>query len=284
VLIHDRSSTSVSVRVHPCSVFIRVHPWLVFLRGFKLSVALALAISTPACVKHIAAPAPVTGDPHAAWARVLSRQVSAGGTIDFAAVARDKADLEAHVAWAARNGPRSTPARFSAREDQLAYYINAYNALAMYNVVVNTVRPKDKIRFFYLTTFAIDGRRMSLYNLENRVIRPLGEPRVHFALNCMVRGCPRLPQVPFTAADLDAELEAATRLFLNEGRNVRVDSARRTVWLSSILKWYEADFLLQAPSLLAYVNRYRDEPVPEDFAVRAIPYDWNLNQSRGCLG
>jgi hypothetical protein len=103
---------------------------------------------------------------------------------------------------------------------------------------------------------------------------------VHFALNCMVRSCPRLPQAAFSADQLEAQLEAAAREFLNDPRNVRVDSAAREVWLSSILDFYTEDFAADGKhrSLIEYVNRYRDEPVDPGMTVKFIPYDWTLNR------
>ena len=109
------------------------------------------------------------------------------------------------------------------------------------------------------------------------MIRPLNEERVHFALNCMAVSCPRLPRTPFTAAGLDAELDAAARLFFAEPRNLQVDPVRRVVRLSSILDFYPEDFLRKAPSLIAYANRYRADPVPLDHNVEFIPYDWTVN-------
>jgi hypothetical protein len=94
----------------------------------------------------------------------------------------------------------------------------------------------------------------------------------------MVRGCPRLPRQPFEAARLDAELDREARRFLNEERNVRVDPAARTVHLSSILKWYESDFLAVRPTLIEYVNQYREVPIGADYDVEFLPYDWTLNQ------
>ncbi len=215
----------------------------------------------------------------AAWARVLERHVTPSGSIDFEAIRKAPADLDTFVAWVAKVGPRSTPARFSDPASRLAYYLDGYNALAMWNVVHGRWRPVQKIRFFYLTQLELDGDAISLYSLENDVIRPLGDPRVHFALNCMVRGCPRLPREPWSPERLDAQLDAAARLFASEPRNVELLEEERVVRLSSIFDFYTADFLAQAPSLLAYVNRYRAERIPEDYEVEFIPYDWTVNQS-----
>lgn len=217
-------------------------------------------------------------DPHAAWTRVLRRFVDADGRIDFAAMGRDSADLDTYVAWVAECDPASRPAAFVSDADRLAYHLNTYNALAMYNVLHAGVLPEATADFFYFRELMIGGRWISLYHYENEVIRPLGEERVHFGLNCMVRACPRLPQTPFTAASLDAQLDAAAREFFNKDLHVEVRPGERKVRFSQILEFYTDDFLAAAPSLIAYCNRYRDAPVPADYTVEFIPYDWTLNQ------
>lgn len=213
-----------------------------------------------------------------AWARVLDRHVADGGQVDFIRLRQNPRELAAYVAWVATHGPRSTPALFPADQSRLAYYLNAYNAVAMHHVVASTDRPQDRVTFFLRRRFVIDGEPMSLYAFETDVIRPLGDPRVHFALNCMVRSCPRLPRVPFVAEHLDDQLEAEARRFLTDPRNVQLDPPLGTVRLNAILEFYTRDFLARAPSLIAYVNRYRDEKIPDGYRVRFTPYDWTLNQ------
>ena len=55
---------------------------------------------------------------------------------------------------------------------------------------------------------------ISLYDYENKVIRPVGDPRVHFVLNCMVVDFPRLPDKPFARDMLDSQLNEASFEFL----------------------------------------------------------------------
>ena len=249
-----------------------------------LTPALALAtmaVGLAACATLLQVPSSAgqtADDPQAAWNRVLRGHVLDDGGIDFVGIRRDPEDLEAFVAWVATHGPRTTPELFPTEAARLAYYLNAYNALAMYQVVTTPHRPEQRVRFFLLTTVVLDGQRTSLYRLENAAIRPLGDPRVHFALNCMVRGCPRLPREPFDPSRLNAQLEREARRFLNEPRNIQVDPPVGVVRVTSILRFYREDFLAKAPSLVAYANRYRTEPIPEDYAVRFIPYDWILHQ------
>lgn len=217
-------------------------------------------------------------DPAAAWERVLNQHVDDEGRIDFVAMERDEADLDVFVASLAMADPQSHPDRFGSRADVLAFHLNAYNALAMYNVLHAGVLPVDTAKFFYFRELTLGGREISLYAYENDVIRPLGEERVHFALNCMVRACPRLPRRPFLAATLEQQLDAAAREFFNKPLHVVVDDSNRTVRFSQILEFYTGDFLAKAPSLIAYANRYRTDPIPGDYKVVFTPYDWTLNQ------
>jgi hypothetical protein len=218
--------------------------------------------------------------PEKAWASVLSRFVDEKGRIDFAGMAKDPHDLEVYVAWLAKVSPVSRPDLFPTQDSRLAFYINAYNALAMYDTIRSGM-PRDvnavKVRFFYKNRFQLGGSDISLYDLENKVIRPMGDPRVHTALNCMARGCPRLPREPFRADMLDPELEATSQYFFNEERNVKPEPGKQTVRLSQILQFYTEDFVKKAPSLVAFVNKYRQEKVPEGWKVEFIPYDWQLN-------
>lgn len=219
-------------------------------------------------------------DALAHWARVLRVFVNDQGEVDFHGLTQTPADLNAFVDYIAKVSPDSAPALFPAREAKLAYHINAYNALAMYNVIDSGI-PKSlsgftKIRFFGFRKFPIGGRTMSLYTYENEVIRPLGDERVHFALNCMSVGCPQLPRVPFTANELNDQLDREARRFFAEPRNLQLVPERKIVRLSEILKFYTEDFLRKSPSLIAYVNRYAPEKIPEDYKVEFIDYDWTV--------
>ncbi len=243
-----------------------------------------ISIATPVPALDAATKGLSVGEWEALWTKVLTRHVDDAGRVDFSALRGDHADLDRVVAFVVAADPVSQPQRFPDRQSRLAFYINAYNALAMHGVIAAGVPESlgglTKLTFFYLRTFTVSGRSISLYKFENDVIRPLGEERVHFALNCMVVSCPRLPRVAFSAAGLDEQLDAAARAFIGDTRNVWVDHARREVWLSAIFDFYTQDFLAHAPSLIAYVNRYRAAPVPSDFKVRFLEYHWTVNHRK----
>lgn len=220
----------------------------------------------------------------ASWGRVLDRFVDDAGRVDFGALAGDRADLDRYVAWAGRNGPNNRPDLFVGRADEIAYHLNTYNALAMHSVldvgVPRSLSEYGLFWFFWLHWITVGSESMSLYGYEKAFIRTLGEARVHFALNCMAAGCPRLPRRPFRAATLDADLDREARKFLNEARNVQIIPERRVVRLSAIFDFFPEDFLAKAPSVVAYVNRYREPDIPSDYAVEFIPYDWTVAARR----
>jgi hypothetical protein len=243
-----------------------------------------VSIATPAPAVDTATGAWSVNEWEAAWTKVLSRVVDDLGRIDFDSLRRSHADLDRVVAFVASVDPASQPQRFPDKSSRLAFRINAYNALAMYGVVQAGVPESlgglNKLTFFYLRTFTVGGKSISLHKLENDAIRPLGEERIHFALNCMVVSCPRLPRLAFSAAALDGQLDTAAREFIGATRNVWIDHSKREVWLSAIFDFYTEDFLARAPSLIAYVNRYRSAQIPADFKVRFLEYNWTVNHRK----
>ena len=244
-------------------------------------VALALLAG---CATNLPAPRGPSAGPlvtEAAWARVLARHVDERGRIDFAGIAAAPEDLDSYVSYVGSVSPISRPDAFPTREAKLAYYLNAYNALAMYGIVQSGIPEslaKMKFRFFYRNRFVMGGERISLYQLENSIVRKMGDPRIHFALNCMVRGCPRLPREPFEAAKLDAQLDQGARLFFSEDRNVDLRPNAKAVRFNEILRFYTKDFLADSPSLIAYANQCRVERIPLEWKVEFIPYDWTVNR------
>ncbi len=216
-----------------------------------------------------------------AWSRVLKQHVDDQGRVDFAAVAANRNDLDRFVAFIFAAAPNNRPDLFRGLQDVLAFHINAYNALAMYNVIDSGIPASlaglRKVQFFVIKKVTIGAKPISLYDYENDVIRKLNDPRIHFALNCMVVGCPRLPRELFMGAGLNEQLDAATRLFFSEPRNLVVDPQRKVIRVSEILKFYTEDFLPQESTLARYIARYRDVPEADSYAVEFIPYDWTIN-------
>ena len=219
------------------------------------------------------------------WQRVLSTHVDKVGRTDFAALAEDTRLLRNYVDAVSDYGPTTAPGDFDSRDAVLAYHANTYNALAMYGVIEEGIPDAfdsffKRAGFFKFRGVQIDGEKTNLYDYENKVIRPLDEPRMHFALNCMVRDCPRLPQTAFRAEILDEQLEAATLEFINSAKYVQVDAQKGQIRVSAIFDFYTKDFVAsgKARDLPLYINRYREAPLPADYKVRYLRYDWTINR------
>ncbi len=217
------------------------------------------------------------------WEALLRARVDSHGRVDFAGIQANPQPLAAVAGALANAGPRSTPGAVPEGATRIAFYINAYNALAMQGIVERGVPQAlgliDRFAFFGRTQFPFDGGSTALKSLEDNVIRPLGEERVHFALNCMVVACPRLPQEAFRAARLEAQLQAARVEFCDSPYHVRPQPADNTVFLSTIFRFYTADFVpAKAPDLTSYVNRTRTTPVPANLRVSFLDYDWTVNR------
>ncbi len=261
-------------------------------RQLLLTAALLpMVAGLSACGSLVRAPVPGglqvrdLGDMLHNWSEILREQVDEEGRVNFAAVAAKPEQLHRIVRFIESESPQSHPQRYASRDLQLVYHLNAYNALCM-NAVIAAGIPYElnllgRLTFFKLNDVIIGGRRMSLYDYENRIIRALGEPRIHFALNCMSVGCPRLPRQPFALETLNTQLETEARRFFSESRNLRVDHAAQTVFYSEILKFYTDDFLAVANSLADYASRYVDKPVPAAYATKFTPYDWKINRWPG---
>lgn len=247
---------------------------------------------------------------HEDFDRVLHRFVDDHGLVDYAALKDDAHDLEQYYLLLTLFSPDSHPDLFPTENSKLAYWINAYNAAAIKTAltyypissVADIKRPfpffflPQKSGFFFFQRVTFGGKKTSLYYLEQGVIlKRFAEPRVHFALNCAARGCPRLPRQAFTAEYLDEQLDREARKFLSEERNLRIDHTQQVVLLSSIFDWYKEDFLRwyresfpgQKATLLNYVALYlplkKAQELKGDAAsyqVRFIPYDWRLNDQR----
>ena len=224
---------------------------------------------------------------HAAWDKLLKLRVNAIGEVDYAAMKTARQELDAYVASLAGASPDSRKDLFPDRPAELAYWLNAYNALVVKGVVDGY--PTGSVRdlgflygFFRRDDYTLGGKKVSLRSLENDIIRKrYQDPRIHFAIVCASISCPRLDREAFTGPALSAQLDRLTRAAMAENRNVAINAAAKTVTLTALFKWYAGDF---GPAL-DYVRRYSTpERVKLLDALGPHPrleffdYDWSINE------
>ena len=174
------------------------------------------------------------------------------------------------------------------RQQKLVFLINAYNILAARGILDGSSPDSLLGRYVYFKRdkYLVSGKRITLHALEHELIRPLKEPRIHFAIVCASQSCPILQSEAYTLRQLDQQLDAAAMGFINDRKRNQFDASSRRAELSSIFKWFEEDFVEAAGSLQAYLGPMVDNKAVADlleqeaFKVSYRPYDWSLNGTR----
>jgi hypothetical protein len=219
---------------------------------------------------------------HAAWDSLLRRYVCNDGMVDYQGFIRDSQQLNRYLGQLAHSHPSVDT---WSRSEQMAYWINAYNAFTIKLIVdhypVASIKDIQRGLPFVnsvwdIAFINIAGRQYDLNQIEHNILRPLfKDARIHAAINCASVSCPRLRAEAYTADKLDKQLDEAMRAFLlDEIRNQPGGTEAR---LSPIFSWFSGDFARDRGSVRAYVNYYLPQPLPASAHIRYLPYDWQLN-------
>ncbi len=232
---------------------------------------------------------------HAGFDSLLQKHVTKEGSVNYEGFIQDKTQFDAYITLLQNNHPNNN----WSKKEQLAYWINAYNAftvqLILDNYPTKSIKDiKSGIPFINsvwdIKFINIEGKEYDLNNIEHDIIRKkFKEPRIHFAVNCASYSCPRLRNEAFFPERLEEQLEEQTRLFFNDKRKNNIVSKDKIV-LSSIMKWYSTDFTnkgffsrlfggkARSQNLISFVNPYVDIDISKDAEVKFMHYRWDLNK------
>jgi len=224
----------------------------------------------------LAMAAPAAAFDHSDWEAVLRLRVNDLGEFDYRGLADDRERFDSYLARLAKTSPASDPDLFPLKAEQIAYWVNAYNALTVEGVLraypLRSVRKLDS--FFKQRVFSVGGAVVSLDDIEHETLRKqFAEPRIHFALVCASVSCPRLAPFAFTGPKLEEQLDARARLFVSERRNVLADGGVR---LSKIFDWFQEDFAVSG-GVVAFIQGHGG-PDLTGKKLRYRAYDWSLNR------
>lgn len=231
----------------------------------RFLVLFALAATPAAAFDH----APFDG---------LLRDHVRDGRIDYTAAGAD-ARLASYLAALAAAEPDAEPSDTA----RLALWLNAYNALVIRSVVDH--QPLESVTavrgFFDTIKHTVAGREVTLDQLENEIIRPFGDARIHAALVCGAVGCPPLLPEAYAAERLDEQLDEQCRAWLSDPGKVSIDRAGETLWVAMAFKWYADDFE-RAGGPAGFVKQYLGEDdqlwiAEGGYTVRFLEHDWRLN-------
>jgi hypothetical protein len=229
------------------------------------------------------------------------------GYVYYRALRQERRLLDAYL-----NGVATASIDSASRDEQLAFWLNAYNALALRTVIDHAPIPQRSREYppgsirqipgaFERLTHRVAGRTVTLDQIEQTILPGFKDPRVYFALGRGAVGSGRLRSEPFTAAGLEGQLTEVASECVTHAQCVAIDRAQNKVMASSIFSWREKEFSAayadkaspafsaRSPierAVLAFVEprlltTERDFLAANEFRVEFAPFDWSLNDLTG---
>lgn len=248
---------------------------------------------------------------HTVFDSLLQKYV-AKGLVDYQALIENPVLMEEYLKQLGQVGAKDF--ENWQREEKIAFWINAYNAITIEGILRNypiegggiVARfrfPQNSIRQisdFWDTVFIKVMRRdLTLNQIEHEILRKqFDDPRVHFAIVCASIGCPVLESRAFFPEDLQQRLDQTSRNFINDPEKVRLDKKKNILYLSSIFDWYKEDFVSsddaqkyishydkEERGVIEFITKllsenkrkYIEEHLPE---IEYLDYDWSLNEQK----
>jgi hypothetical protein len=169
-------------------------------------------------------------------------------------------------------------------KEKMAFYINTYNLFAI--KLVTEHKPKNSIRdigswfspVWQKPAAMLNTKTINLDTIEHKILRKMGEPRIHFAIVCASLSCPDLRTEAYSADNLNNQLDEQTRDFLsNTGKGIHIRGEE--IYISKIFDWFDKDFAAdQEPAnILKYIAQYNIE-VGRFTDYSTLDYNWELNK------
>lgn len=215
------------------------------------------------------------------YAELLASHVR-NGVVDYQGIKNNEKKLDAYLELLAAVDPERLP-----RNHRFAFYINAYNAWTIKLILsgypgVESIKDLGSLFSspWKKKICRINGKVLSLDEIEHGILRPrFKDPRVHFAVNCASKGCPKLISMPYDGDRLESQLNEVARAFVNNRKKNYING--NTLYVSSIFKWFAEDFDHDIP---AFFVKYSDVELKKqllqksgNIKVKYLDYDWSLN-------
>jgi hypothetical protein len=218
---------------------------------------------------------------HSLYRELLAKYVKEG-VVDYQGFKNEEAKLDQYLKVL-----ENTDTKELSRNEQFAFYVNAYNAWTIKLILsgypgVKSI--KDLGRLFKSPwkkkICRIDGDIITLDDIEHKILRPrFKDPRVHLAINCASKSCPPLISDPYEGSKLDEQLDSSVRAFLNNPERNYLEGNK--LYVSKIFKWFSEDF---NNDVVGFFLRYAEGELKEKLTknkgkikVKYLHYDWSLN-------
>ncbi|USQ13465.1 DUF547 domain-containing protein [Legionella lytica] len=176
------------------------------------------------------------------------------------------------------------------RAEQLAYWINVYNALTVQTIAnyypISTIQEVNispglfSVGPWGANLITIKKTTLSLDDINNRIIRPIwNDARTHYALNNASIGAPNLSKTAYHGYNLEEQLNKAALTYVNSLRGVSVIEGRLII--SKLYDWYEEDFGGTKQDVITHLLQFAKEPLQSQLkhtnTIDSYVYNWHLN-------
>jgi hypothetical protein len=210
---------------------------------------------------------------HSEWDDLLSKLVSSSGLVNYKGFKLSEPALDKYLKFISANAPKNS----MSKAEQLAYWINAYNAFTIKRILMNypvsSINKIDEGKTWDVKWIKIEKNTYSLNDIENTIIRAgFKDPRIHFALNCAAKSCPPLFNKAWTGDKLEYYLDVRTKSFIQNPSFNKIEP--NSAELSKLFDWYKDDF----GDLVSYINKYSKVKLTTKSVIKFKEYNWALNE------
>lgn len=210
---------------------------------------------------------------HTALHTLLENNVSANGNVNYEGFRKNSTLLRTYIASLGETMPDES----WSKNDKLAYWMNAYNAmtidLILRNLPLASIKDIDKP--WEQRLWKLGENWYNLDEIEHQILRKMNEPRIHFGINCASFSCPPLLNKAFTASTVAEQLTFLAKRFINDSSRNTLTADR--VEISKIFNWFSKDFK-QNGSVVDFLNEYSETKISANATVRYKEYNWALNK------
>ncbi len=228
---------------------------------------------------------------HSALAPILATHAQQSG-VNYTALAADRAPISAYLDSLAH-----AELAEATKPEQMAFWVNAYNAMTLDVMAeewpLQSIQQIDAGEVWKTRTRVLAGKNRTLDAIEHTQLRPMGDARIHAAIVCAAKGCPPLLPTVYTAADLEAQLDAAARTWVATTA-ATLNRKKKHISLSRIFEWFGGDFTADystydipnvegtREAALNFVATYASPKEriwirSGDYTVAWAEYDWSVN-------
>ena len=215
---------------------------------------------------------------HSIFDRLLKEYVSSSGKVNYKGMKTKMDSLDKYLLELRTIAPASD----WKRNERKAYYVNAYNAYTLKLVLTKyPVKSVKDISFsgkdlWTVRLANLGGKAYSLGHIENQILRKMGDPRIHFAINCASYSCPRIWNHAYTAANISGRMTKLTKEYINNPKH-NIITAKK-IKISKLFEWYASDFVKEGQTLIDFLNKYSTIKILPGAKVEYLPYNWTLNE------